>query len=110
LNRELGDRHGEAATQDSVGYVRHLLGDRHASTDAYRLARQLYQELGDRFMVAETHRHLGDALAADGDLAGACEEWRCAVFLLDELRHPRADKLREKLRAPVATGSQPADP
>ncbi|MGA8354963.1 MAG: tetratricopeptide repeat protein, partial [Solirubrobacteraceae bacterium] len=64
--RDLGDRNGEAATWDSLGYVHHQLGDYAQAAACYQQALALARELGSRFVQAVILGHLGDTREAAG--------------------------------------------
>jgi tetratricopeptide (TPR) repeat protein len=97
LNQELGLRRDEAHAWDSVGYVEHQLGHHSDATDCYQNALRLFRELGDRFNEAVILTHLGDTHHADDDQQQARDAWQQALIILDDLRHPDADKVRAKL-------------
>jgi len=110
LQRELGDRCGEANTWDTLGYSHHHLGQHAKSTSCYQQAISLFAEIGDRAGQAETLTHFGDMHSEAGSRQAAIAVWRQALRILDELRHPDADRVRDKLNrasTPVGTVSQP---
>jgi DNA-binding SARP family transcriptional activator len=97
LNQELGLRRDEAHAWDSLGYTEHQLGHQNDAADCYQNALCLFRELGDRFNEAEILTHLGDARRAGDDQQAALDAWQQALVILDDLRHPDADKVRAKL-------------
>jgi DNA-binding SARP family transcriptional activator/tetratricopeptide (TPR) repeat protein len=106
LQRELDDRCGEANTWDTLGYSHHHLGQHAKATSCYQRAASLFAEIGDRTGQAETLIHLADARSAVGSRRAAIAVWREALRLLDELHHPDADQVRDKLSratAPVSS-------
>ena len=116
---ELGDRYGEAATLDSLGYAHQHLGDYARGAARCQQALAVFRELGDRYNQASVLIHVGENLSAsqdrasqdrasqdragqnqaDQDQAGARAAWREALALLEELNHPDADQVRDKLRS-----------
>jgi DNA-binding SARP family transcriptional activator/tetratricopeptide (TPR) repeat protein len=111
LQRELGDRCGEASTWDTLGYSHHHLGHHVKATSCYQQAASLFAEIGDRTGQAETLIHLGDRHSAAGSSRAAVTVWRQALRILDELHHPDADQVRDKLNraaAPVRSLRQPS--
>jgi tetratricopeptide (TPR) repeat protein len=46
---EVGDRDGQAATWDSIGYAHHHLGNHAQAVAAYQHAIEVYRELGHRY-------------------------------------------------------------
>jgi DNA-binding SARP family transcriptional activator/tetratricopeptide (TPR) repeat protein len=99
LWREVGDRHGEAATLDSVGRARLKLGQQSEAVQAYRLAIAGFKDLGDNYNQASSLTNLGDCLAAANDPDKARVAWCAAVELLDEMDHPDAAGVRARLTA-----------
>jgi DNA-binding SARP family transcriptional activator/tetratricopeptide (TPR) repeat protein len=102
LQRELGDRCGEANTWDTLGYSHHHLGDHAQATSCYQRAASMFEEIGDRTGQAETLIHLADARSAAGSSEAAIAVLRQALRLLDELHHPDADQVRDKLSRATA--------
>ena len=68
------------------------------ATACYQQAIELHREVGSRWAAAETLGHLGDACHAAGEPAEARAAWEEALAILDDLRHPDADRIRAKLR------------
>src|SRR5207247_268247 len=68
LQRDLGDRWGEALTLDTIGYAHHLLGHQKQAIAYYQQSLGLKRELGHRYPQATTLSHLGDTHHATGDL------------------------------------------
>jgi DNA-binding SARP family transcriptional activator/Tfp pilus assembly protein PilF len=107
LQRELGDRFGQAETLDSLGYANQRLGRHGAAISCYQTAVTLFAEFDDRYNEADTIVSLGDAHYAAGDLVSARAAWYRAIDILDQLRHPDADKVRTKLAdTPLASGHE----
>lgn len=98
LHREIGNQSGEANASHSLGYAHHCLGHHPLSVDHFQQAISLRHELGDRYNEADTWCDLGDAHSDYGDVASARVAWEYALDLLEQLRHPRAEKVRAKLR------------
>ncbi|GAA2023844.1 hypothetical protein GCM10009839_21900 [Catenulispora yoronensis] len=94
----LGDVAGEAGTWDSIGFAHHCLGDYEQAATAYRASIEGYRRIGDRFYEAGTLVRLGDTSAAAGDPEAAGRSWRLALAILDELAHPDAEEVAERLR------------
>jgi tetratricopeptide (TPR) repeat protein len=107
LQRELGDRFGQAETWDSLGYASLRLGRHEAAISCYRTAVALYQAFDDRYNEADSTASLGDAHYAAGDVDSACTAWRHACDIIDLLRHPDADKIRAKLANTRRSGGGP---
>jgi DNA-binding SARP family transcriptional activator/Tfp pilus assembly protein PilF len=110
LQRELGDRCGEANTWDTLGYSHHHLGQHAKSTSCYQQAISLFAEIGDRTGQAEALTRFGDVRSEAGSRRAAIAVWRQALRILEEMSHPDADQVRDKLNRaspPVSTLSQP---
>lgn len=97
LLRAIGDRPGEAGTWDSIGYAHHCLGEYRQAVDCYAKSVGLYRDLGDRYYEAGTLAHLGDSQYCLEDPDAARKSWEHAVAILDELGHPDADQVRDRL-------------
>ncbi|MGB2571581.1 BTAD domain-containing putative transcriptional regulator [Micromonospora citrea] len=97
LLQAIGDRHGEAESWDSVGYVHHQRGDYPRAIECYRRCLDMLRDFGDRYVRAATLTRLGESLLASGDPGGAGEAWRSALEILDDLDHPGADRLSDRL-------------
>lgn len=95
--RALGDLTFQAGTSDSLGYIYHHLGDYGLAIAHYRRALELFRGLDDRYYEADTLKHLGDAHHASGDAVAAHDSWLQALAILDQLGHPDAAEVREKL-------------
>jgi tetratricopeptide (TPR) repeat protein len=97
LLRRTGDRYGEAATLDSLGFAYHHLGHHKQANAYYREALDLRRTVGDRYGEAETLAHLGDTHHTMGDTAAAHGYWHDALAIFDELGHPDAAAVQAKL-------------
>ncbi len=107
--RELGDRYGEAAALDSLGYAHQHLGDYARGAARCQQALAVFRELGDRYNQASVLIHVGENLSASQDRAsqdrasqdraGARAAWREALAILEELNHPDAGQVRDRLRS-----------
>jgi DNA-binding SARP family transcriptional activator len=98
LQRAVGDIVGQAETADSLGYAHRLLGHQSESIICYQQAIDLFRECGDRYNEADSLASLGDAHQAFGDAHSAQFAWQCALTILDELGHPDADRVRDRMR------------
>ena len=109
LSAEAGHRRLEGCVWDSVGYAEHHLGNLAEAAACYQRALSLFREVGDRFDEAETLTHLGDARHAAGEQAQAREAWQQALAILDDLQHPHAGQVRDKLRAAASETAAPGN-
>jgi len=100
LLQQHDSRYGEAHTWDSLGYAHQHLGDHAAAQHCYEQAGKLFRALSDRYFEAVTMVGLGDVHLAAGRRDQAREVWRQALAILDELDHPDAEQVRDKLDAP----------
>ncbi|GAA2356611.1 hypothetical protein Cme02nite_49930 [Catellatospora methionotrophica] len=97
LLRETDDRHGEANTWDSLGLIYARLGRHRRAVACYHRALTLLTRLGDRYDEAETLNRLGDSRWSLGDRAGALRTWQRALRIFDDLGHPDAEGVRDRL-------------
>jgi tetratricopeptide (TPR) repeat protein len=97
-HREIGTRHSEAHTWDSLGYAERNLGNLAEAAACFDRGVHLFRESGDRYYEAQTLAHLGDTRQAAGDLRQARAAWQQAVDIFDDLEHPDAGQVRAKLR------------
>ena len=102
LQREVDDRASMATTLDSIGFAQSRLGQFGPAKDAYQQALLLTRETGDRYYEAITLVHLGDTQHATGEPEAARQTWQQALAIFDELGHPDAAQLRERLDRPGA--------
>ncbi|MCG5471668.1 tetratricopeptide repeat protein [Micromonospora sp. LAH09] len=99
LHQEVEDLLGTAHTWDSLGFAYQGLGVHETAAACYRRALLLYADLRDQCGRAETLIRLGDTHQAEGDLETSTDLWRQALVLLDEIGHPQAVELSERLAA-----------
>ncbi|MFC6020676.1 ATP-binding protein [Plantactinospora solaniradicis] len=105
--QQIDDPDGEGDAWDSLGYAYHHLGDHAQAISAYRNAIELYRSLGNEFNVAIVLIRLGDTRHATGDLDTARAHWREALGTLDELQHPHADEVRDRLATDTPSRTAP---
>ncbi|MGP4046209.1 AfsR/SARP family transcriptional regulator [Streptomyces sp. 2A115] len=98
LLKDTADHTVTAATWDTYGYAHHQLGQRDQAADCYHHALELYRVLGDPFGEAETLTRLGDTHHAADETDTARDAWRRALGILDDLDHPGAEGIRNRLR------------
>lgn len=98
MNRELGNRLGEANSWDSLGHAECNLGHFNDAAACYQQAVAIFRDLGSRFNQAESLDHLGEVYRAANQPQQARDAWRQALNILDDLHHPHADQICEKLR------------
>jgi DNA-binding SARP family transcriptional activator len=96
--QEVGHRRGEAFAWDSIGFAQQHLGHHVEAVDCYRRALAISRELGLRLNEADVLTHLGDAHQAAGQSRSAREAWQHAVEILEDLNHPSAGQVRDRLR------------
>jgi DNA-binding SARP family transcriptional activator/Flp pilus assembly protein TadD len=106
IYQEFGPRRGEAVTWDSLGFAHHRLGHFVQADECFRQAIELLRETGDRYHEASALTHIGDNRRTSGDLDGAREAWHEAMEILDQLGHPDADGVRDRL-VRTGTGTAP---
>jgi len=97
LHRATGDRFGEAATLDSLGYCHHQAGRHRQAVTFYEHALDTYADIGERYYRAHTLIRLGETRQASGNPRAARDHWQQAAQLLDDLHHPDAETVRARL-------------
>ncbi|BCJ75015.1 SARP family transcriptional regulator [Catellatospora sp. IY07-71] len=97
VHRALGDREGLANALDSLGFAYHSRGDHRRAVVHYRQALVVLRRLDDPYYETITLTHLGDTHHAAGEGRAAAEAWRRSLAKLDELGHPDAREVRERL-------------
>ncbi|MEZ0114942.1 DNA-binding SARP family transcriptional activator [Catenulispora sp. EB89] len=108
---ELADRIGDRIGQ---GYVLHNIAGAHlesgrpqAAVDLFHQALKVRNALGDQRMRAETLADLGIALDRLGRRTEAAEAWTEAAEAFEDLRDPRAARMRGLLRGGAGSGASP---
>jgi tetratricopeptide (TPR) repeat protein len=95
--QQLDDLDGQGITWDSLGYVHHQRGQYDQAAECYRHAVELLSGLGDRPFQASALISLGDAYHAVGDRSSARAAWQRGLEILDDLNHPDAQQVRDRL-------------
>jgi tetratricopeptide (TPR) repeat protein len=93
LMRAIGHRAGQADTLDSLGLAHHRLGRHAEAADLYDRAVALYNTAG----AANTLVRLADPLLATGDTEAAVHALERASAAFEELAHPSAAVVRDRL-------------
>jgi DNA-binding SARP family transcriptional activator/Tfp pilus assembly protein PilF len=102
LFERLDDRDGQSATWDTLGRCHRNLGQYREAIECYRHALDLNQLAGGhRLLEASTLAQLGDTHAAAREAEEARRMWRRALAIYDDLGHPNAQRLREKIDSAI---------
>ena len=109
LQKEIDDQFGQADTLDSIATAYSALGNHHEAIAHYQQAVLLYREFGHRHSEADTLACLGDLHLAIGSPDAARDAWYAAVAILDELDHPEAAQVRDKLAKLASRPGVPQD-
>ncbi|MGI5453005.1 AfsR/SARP family transcriptional regulator [Streptomyces sp. CA-249302] len=107
VHQRTGDGNGVASAWDSLGYAHHHLHEHDRALECYEHALQLYRESRDRYLVADTLGHIGDTHRAAGDDIRAALAWREALGILEEIEHPEAAQVRDRLTDLAVPGPVP---
>jgi tetratricopeptide (TPR) repeat protein len=100
LFRDCGDRDGEAATRDSLGFIAHHNARYDEALHHYHEALTLDVDLGHIYNVADILDHLGQTYIAIGDEGQARAAWQQAVDLYrSQHRNVTADRMQQQLDA-----------
>jgi tetratricopeptide (TPR) repeat protein/transcriptional regulator with XRE-family HTH domain len=97
LFEEIGDGLGLAGTLDTIGLAHRNLGEFAEALASYRRAIEISRELGSRYYEGVQLAGMGDAYLALGDRDAAREAWSAGLAILDDLHHPDADDVRQRL-------------
>jgi tetratricopeptide (TPR) repeat protein len=97
LQNEIGDQFGQADTLHSIGTAYNALGNHQQAIACYQEAMLLFRDFGHRSSEAALLTCLGDMYLAYGSPGDARDAWQGALEILDELDHPDAAWVREKL-------------
>jgi DNA-binding SARP family transcriptional activator/tetratricopeptide (TPR) repeat protein len=98
IQLQLGDHLNAGPTWDSLGYAYSQLGDKTRAIACYENALDLAQRHGFLIGVAMTLNLLASLRHELGDLESAHDEWQRAYDILEQLGHPDADEVLEKLK------------
>ena len=107
IYQELDHPDGEASSMASLARSYHLVGYLERAAQFAVRALELHRAMGSGVEVARVLTTLGDIRAAAGDRIAADALFRAALAILDELRLPQADDLRDRL---ASTSGQPGAP
>jgi DNA-binding SARP family transcriptional activator/tetratricopeptide (TPR) repeat protein len=86
------------AALESIGIIRHRLGQHGDAIASYQQALSILRSLGETWLTASPLDNLGDVYHATGDHDAARDSWKQAIAVLDDSQLPGADEIRQKLR------------
>ncbi len=98
IAQEIDNQKTAAATWDSLGYVRQLLGQHETAVRCYEQAAAIYADLGAVWYRAEVLNNLGEAHEANGERQAARDLWREALEVFELTQHPQAATLRARVQ------------
>ena len=87
LQKQVGDRSGEANTLNNIGAVYDALGDKQKALSYYEQALPLLKQVGDRSGEATTLNNIGAVYSALGDKQKALSYYEQALPLLKQVGH-----------------------
>jgi tetratricopeptide (TPR) repeat protein len=97
LARKIGDQVCEAACLNEVAHALHNLGRYAESIELNERAATIFQATGSDYHLGFAYTELGDSYAMLGDFKSAHKIYAESIAIFDELQHPHADAIREKL-------------
>jgi DNA-binding SARP family transcriptional activator len=97
LARKIGDRVCEASCLSEVAYALHKLGKYAESINLNERAAAICRATGSDYQLGFAYTEMGDSYAMMGDFGSAHKIYAEAIAIFDELKHPHADTIREKL-------------
>jgi DNA-binding SARP family transcriptional activator/tetratricopeptide (TPR) repeat protein len=105
--QKIGDKHAEGIAENTIADTYLALGRPEESLQYYRRARAALQDSSrDGPDIAEALYGMGAALASLGRDAEACQAWRAALPIFEQLGDPRALEIRDKLVSSVSQNGQ----
>jgi DNA-binding SARP family transcriptional activator/tetratricopeptide (TPR) repeat protein len=107
LAARLGGGTFEHAIWDTLGYIAHHLGNFALAAAHFESALSLSRDHSDLLIEASILNHLGDARHAAGEMPQARQAWQQALAIYDDIQHPDAGQLRDKLAHPAASPQLP---
>jgi tetratricopeptide (TPR) repeat protein len=105
IQREVGDRAGEAATLNNIALVSLDAGDAEGALASFLEVGEILREVGDRRNEGTLRSSVAMVLAQLGRVTEAIEQQRSAVQLAEATRDPSLPEFRaflDQLRAQVA--------
>jgi DNA-binding SARP family transcriptional activator/tetratricopeptide (TPR) repeat protein/DNA-binding XRE family transcriptional regulator len=97
LHQRIGPSSGLADVWDSLGLVHRGLGHPDEALSCYEKAARAAGEVGTRYKQATAMVSLGDVCQEVGKTGRARSAWRHALAILEDLDHPEAEQVRERL-------------
>ncbi len=107
IARETGYRQIEGIALNNLAGTYRMLRQPGAARDSFEQALEIRRQASDRHGEAETLRDLGDLLHEGGSPGAAGQAWHQALAVFDDLGHPQADQIRDRLEN-LSPGNQPA--
>ena len=108
IYQELDHPGGEASSMASLARSYHLVGYLERAAQFAMRALESHRAMGSGVEVARVLTTLGDIRVAAGDRIAADAMFRAALAILDELRLPQADDLRDRLASTTGQSGAPA--
>jgi DNA-binding SARP family transcriptional activator len=99
LARRIGDQVCEAACLNEVAYALHNLGKYPEAIELNERAAAIFQATGSDYQLGFAYTEMGDSYAMMGDFTSAQKIYAESIAIFDQLQHPHADTIREKLSA-----------
>jgi DNA-binding SARP family transcriptional activator len=98
LARKIGDQVCEASCLNEVAYALHNLGKYAEAIELNERAATIFRATGSDHHLGLAYTEMGDSYAMMGDFKSAHKTYADSIAIFDELQHPHADTIREKLR------------
>jgi tetratricopeptide (TPR) repeat protein len=97
-SRQIGDKDKELHCLGNLGNIFGMLGDDQLAIQICGEALELAREVGDRLSEGNNLRMLGLAYAGLGEMKKACMFWKEAFDILENIKSPIAENVRNLLR------------
>ncbi|MES4886321.1 BTAD domain-containing putative transcriptional regulator [Streptomyces sp. NPDC000349] len=96
--RTVGNRWVEGVVLDILGTVAHRLRRYAEAIERYEQALEAHRDVANQWGEGHTLSNLGDAQLATSEPGAARDSWLKALAIWEELDHPDAESMRDRLR------------
>jgi tetratricopeptide (TPR) repeat protein len=97
---QVGHLEGQADVLNNIGEIEQALGRPDQALSHYQQSIEIDRLLGDRYWEAQVCDHIGNAHRDAGRVEEAVAAWSRSAAILEELRHPDAERMRVKAGSP----------
>lgn len=98
IHKATGDRYGQAQALNNIGVLQRRRGQLDAAFSSIEASLDIKRLLGDRHGMAMALNNLAAAYEQLGDSQRARETWTAALFILDDMHAPEAERVARRLQ------------